>query len=146
MKRVFVITALIGISLISCFKDEDDHLLVTMDCDSTAEVISEDDYREINTSNYGIVDIQLNGNCLEVTISSSGCDPEPWEMNLYSMDAFYTVYPLQRAIKIELINKQLCTAALGKTVSFDLTPFQLETQNVLTLNIEGWNEQIIYKY
>lgn len=146
MKRIFVLIALISMLFTSCFKDHDDKSSIETACEVVSEVISDEDFREINTSYYGITAIQLNGDCLEVTISTSGCDPEQWELNLYSVDSFYNVYPLQRTVKIELINNQECLAVFQKTVSFDLGPFQLHAQNELPLNIEGWNEQIIYKY
>lgn len=34
----------------------------------------------------------------------------------------------------------------SKTVSFDLITFQIDGQNKLPLNIDGWNKQIIYNY
>lgn len=144
MKVFFTLYVLIATLLISC--STDDNSTSKDDCDSTSEVISENNFDAINTSNYVISDVQLNGNCLEVTIGSSGCDPTPWEMNLYSTNAFYDIYPLKRAVKIELINNQECLAVFEKTISFDLTPFQIESQNEIPLNIEGWNEQISYKY
>ncbi len=145
MKKNFLLTAFCSLLFISCSKD-DENSPNELTCDSVAEVIAEENFNEINTSNYTVSEIQLNGNCLKVTVSSSGCDSETWEMNLFSVDAFYTVFPLQRSVKIELINNQDCLAVFQKTVSFDLTPFQLDGQNELPLNIEGWNEQIIYNY
>jgi hypothetical protein len=142
MKGYFALFVLIGTLLVSCSDDDNP----SIDCDSTSEVISEETFDSIDTSNYVISDVQLNGNCLEVTIGSSGCDPDLWEMNLYSTNAFYAIYPIQRAVKIELINYQECLAVFEKTISFDLIPFQLEIKNELPLNIEGWNEQIVYEY
>jgi hypothetical protein len=146
MKKIFVLTALFGVLFASCSKDDDDNLPNEIICDSIAEILAEEDFNGINTTNYVVSNVQLNGDCLEVTIGSSGCDPEPWEMNLYSVNAFYNIFPLERYVKIELINNQECLAVFDKTVSFDLTPFQLEGQNELPLNIEGWDEQIIYEY
>ena len=45
-----------------------------------------------------------------------------------------------------VINNQECLAVFQKTKSFDLTPFRIEGQNSVPLNIEGWNEQVIYEY
>jgi hypothetical protein len=143
MKNVIKFVALFGILFISC---TDQNKARNETCDSNSEVIAESVFSQISTSNYGISNVILNGNCLEITIGSSGCNAEQWQMNLYSTDAFYTVYPLQRAVKVELINNQACLAVFQKTKSFDLTPFRIEGQNQTTLNIEGWNEQIIYYY
>ena len=103
-------------------------------------------FNAINTSNYGIIEVELNGDCLEITFGSSGCGTDLWEENLYSTDAFYNVFPLQRDVKMELINDETCLAVFQKTVSFDLTPFQIDGQSDLPLNINGWNEQITYGY
>lgn len=146
MKKIFTLFVLIGTLFISCSTDDDDNSQNTIVCDSVSKVIAEEDFNVLNTTNYVVSDVQLSGNCLEVTIGSSGCEPDLWEMNLYSTNAFYDIYPLQRSVKIELINDQACLAVFQKTISFDLIPFQIESQNKLPLNIEGWNEQIIYEY
>ena len=53
---------------------------------------------------------------------------------------------MQRAVKVELVNNQLCLVVLQKTKSFDLLPFQIKGQNQVPLNILGWNKTIIIKY
>ncbi len=146
MKKLFVLI-LISSLIFACSKeDENDNLSEGLGCKIGAEVIPENDFNAVETNNYSISEVKLNGDCLKITISSSGCDSENWEMKLYSTNNFYAVYPLQRFVKIKLINDELCKAILQKTVSFDLTPFQIEGQSEIPLNIEGWNEQIIYTY
>ena len=49
-------------------------------------------------------------------------------------------------MKIELDNPEVCLAIVQKTVSFDLTPFQVDGQNQVILNIDGWDEPITYQY
>ncbi|MCF6224638.1 MAG: hypothetical protein L3J34_13070 [Flavobacteriaceae bacterium] len=140
-----IIIILLGMIALSCNSD-DDNSTIENNCDFLPEIISENDFNGINTSNYIITDVELNNGCLIITFGSSGCGTELWEENLYSTDAFYTVFPLQRALKMELINEEVCLAVFQKTVSFDLTPFQIDGQSELPLNIDGWNEQITYEY
>ncbi|WP_163377983.1 hypothetical protein [Cyclobacterium sp. SYSU L10401] len=137
--------ALIGIIFNSCSKDED-ILPDGITCDAVGEVVPEAAYNGVITSNYNVTNIELNGDCLEVTIGSSGCDPESWEMGLFGVDAFYTVFPLQRAVKIQLANNQLCAGFFHKTLSFDLTPFRIDGQNQVPIYIEAWDERIVYEY
>ena len=144
MKKFLILFSLFVIVLNSCSDDDDS--IINEACGFNSEIIAEDDFNGINTSNYLISDVQLNNDCLEITISSSGCNASLWEMNLFSTNAFYNIYPLQRSVKIELINNQLCLAIFQKTISFNLIPFQIKGQNQLPLNIEGWNKQIIYEY
>jgi len=143
MKKLLFILTLIHI--LSC-NSEDDNSTIENNCDFTSEVIFEEDFNAISTSNYGIIDVVLNGDCLEITFSSSGCGTDLWEESLYSSDVFYNVFPLLRDVKMELINNELCLAVFQKMVSFDLTPFQIDGQSDLPLNINGWNEQITYGY
>ena len=142
MKKLLLILTLIHI--LSC-NSEDDNSTIENNCDFTSEIILEEDFNAINTSNYAIIEVELNGDCLEMRFGASGCGTDLWEENLYSTDAFYNVFLLQRDVKIELINDE-CLAVFQKTVSFDLTPFQIEGQSDLSLNITGWNEQITYVY
>jgi hypothetical protein len=144
MKKFLILFSLFVIILNSCCDDDDS--IINETCDFNSEIIAENDFSGIDTSNYLISAVQLNNDCLEITISSSGCDASLWKMNLFSTNAFYNIYPLQRTVKIELINNQACLAVFQKTISFNLIPFQIKGQNQLPLNIEGWNEQIIYKY
>ena len=143
MKKILLFLPIILI--LSC-NSENDNSTIENNCDFTSEIILEEDFNAINTSNYGIIEVELNGDCLGITFGSSGCGTDLWEENLYSTDAFYNVFPLQRDVKMELINDEACLAFFQKTVSFDLTPFQIDGQSDLPLNINGWNEQITYEY
>ena len=143
MKKLLLFLPIILI--LSC-NSENDNSTIENNCDFTSEIILEEDFNAINTSNYGIIEVELNGDCLRITFGSSGCGTDLWEENLYSTDAFYNVFPLQRDVKMELINDEACLAFFQKTVSFDLTPFQIDGQSDLPLNINGWNEQITYEY
>ena len=143
MKKLLLFLPIILI--LSC-NSENDNSTIENNCDFTSEIILEEDFNAINTSNYGIIEVELNGDCLGITFGSSGCRTDLWEENLYSTDAFYNVFPLQRDVKMELINDEACLAFFQKTVSFDLTPFQIDGQSDLPLNINGWNEQITYEY
>jgi hypothetical protein len=143
MKKLLVILTLMHI--LSC-NSEDNNSTIENNCDFISEIISEEDFNAINTSNYEITEVELNNDCLEITFSSSGCGTDLWEESLYSLDVFYTVFPLQRDVKMELINNEECLAVFQKMVSFDLTPFQIDGQSDLPLNITGWNGQITYGY
>ena len=143
MKKLLVILTLMHI--LSC-NSEEDNSTIENNCDFTSEIIFEEGFNAISTSNYGIIDVVLNGDCLEITFSSSGCGTDLWEESLYSSDVFYNVFPLLRDVKMELINNEECLAVFQKMVSFDLTPFQIDGQSDLPLNITGWNEQITYGY
>ncbi|MBJ7879598.1 hypothetical protein [Gelidibacter salicanalis] len=138
-------TLIIFLCILTFNCNSDDDSTIAQNCDIISEIISEVEFNLINTSNYEITEVELKSDCLEITFSFSGCGTELWGENLYSVNAFYAVFPLQRAVRMELINEELCQAVFQKSISFDLTPFKIEGQSEIPLNIDRWNEQITYK-
>ena len=125
----------------------DDHIKNTIKskCNEKA-VLDHVAFPQVNTANYGITNVVLNGDCLEITVSSSGCDPNNWDMNLIGVASTTNIYPPLFHAKVELINNEACLAVFQKTVSFDLTPFQMAGQNTVQIAIDGWNTNIMYQY
>ena len=144
MKRILFY--FLSLNIAACSSADDNVPQTNLECEAVSEVLEDAAFNAIQEVNYTFIDIQLNVNCLEVSIGASGCDTESWGMNLYSTDSFFTVFPLQRQVKFELINGQACLAYFEETISFDLTPFQIEGQNEVPLQIEGWDEALLYVY
>ena len=142
MKKIGVF--IIYLFVLGC--NSDDEPTIENKCNVLSEIISSQEFSTVSTSNYAITKVEINEDCIEITFGSSGCGTELWEEHLFSVDSFYTIFPLQRDLKMELINQDLCEANFIKTVSFDLIPLQLDGQDLLPLNIYGWNEQVSYEY
>ena len=139
----------IGVFFICLFVlgcNSNDEPTIKNKCNVSSEIISSEDFSAVSTSNYAITKVEIIDDCIEITFGSSGCGTELWEEHLFSVDSFYTIFPLQRDLKMKLINEELCEAYFIKTVSFDLTPLQIDGQNIVPLNIYGWNEQVSYEY
>ena len=130
----------------SCSNDDDGIQIIQSDCNALSEVLSNDDFAAITDTVFIISNVTLEEDCLSITIGDSGCDPNNWEMNLFSTDAFFLGLPTIRAVKLEVINNEACLAVFEKTKTFDLIPFQIENQNEIILDIEGWDSQISYQY
>lgn len=143
-KQLMLLLILILVVFTSC--SGDDGINNLSNCDSISEIIAENDFNTIDTMNYSISSVNLNGDCLEIAISSSGCDSSLWVVQLYSTNDYYNVFPLQRAVKVKLTNNQLCQAVFQEIISFDLIPLRIEGQNSIPLNIDGWDMQIAYNY
>lgn len=142
-KIIFLFFAML---LVSCeFLDDTIKTPVITACDSNA-MVDPILYQQIQTTKYGITSVVLNGDCLEITVSSSGCDPNNWSMNLVTVPSTATVVPQLYHAKVELINDEVCLAVFQKTKSFDLTPLKIQSQNKIQVDIDGWNTPIIYSY
>src|SRR5689334_1913312 len=75
-----------------------------------APVINATAYANTSTNNYTIVSAIVNGNCLEVKISSSGCNGASWTTELIDSEAILKSNPPQRLLKLKLTNNELCNA------------------------------------
>lgn len=136
----------LGVFFVSCdFLDDHIKNPIKSKCNEKA-VLDHVAFPQINTNNYGITNVVLNGDCLEITVSASGCDPDNWTMNLVGAKSLAAVLPPHVGVKLELINNEACLAVFQKTVSFNLTAFQWVEQNQVQLNLDGWNTPILYQY
>jgi SAM-dependent MidA family methyltransferase len=144
MKKILPFLFFVSFLASSC--SNDDCPSNSVSCGTNAILVANETLDAIQTNNYQIQSVTLSGNCLEVTIASSGCNADNWTMNLFSNTTFFDSFPLQRFAKIEVITNEACLAVLQKTVYFDLQPFQIEGQDSVTIMIEGWNTPVNYQY
>ena len=136
MKRIF--TLFVFCSLFSIFAACSDSDSNALTCGTEAEIIADQPFGQITTANYTITSVALNEDCLDISISSSGCDGSHWETDLFSNQ--------QRQLKLELTNPELCLAIVSKTISYDVRPLRVDGQNQVTLTIEGWAQPVVYNY
>ncbi len=103
-------------------------------------------FENIDSSNYNVENVVLTGNCLEITISSNGCNPNNWDMNFIVSEMVVETNPVEYKTKVELINKEDCLSVFQKTVSFNLNTLQISGSDKIQINIQGWKTPIIYHY
>ncbi len=145
-KRIFFnLLFIIMLAFVSCKGDDSNCCNPNPTNCNKFSVIDDIKYRQTNTSNYTITNVVLNGDCLEITVSSSGCDPKNWDMNFIASEVVVETLPNQWNLKVALINNEACQAVFQKTMSFDLTPFKITGQNQVQIKIQGWNN-IMYQY
>lgn len=146
MKNYLSLFLLIPLLFISC-DFFDDGIIVPIETNCGKQSLLDDaKYLQVHTNNYTVLDATINGDCLEVKISSSGCDPNNWDMNFIASEVVVETNPIEYKTKVELINNETCLVVFQKTVSFDLTPLQISGANQIQLNIDGWNTPVIYQY
>jgi hypothetical protein len=92
-----------------------------------------------------ISEAKIIGDSLQITFGASCCSGNSWIIKLVvSQEVLYSDPP-QRSIRLSLKNDELCMAVCGKTVIFDLKPFQVSGGEII-LNLNGWSGQLLYKY
>lgn len=146
MKRILssAIALIVFSLLIRCSSGNNDN--PSSGCPNSAQIVSQTTFDQVNTTNYTITNVALNEDCLDITISSSGCNPNNWHMNLLSTSGFSSTSIAQKQLKIELINEEACLAVFQKTVSFSLIPYRIDGHNEINLFIQGWATPINYTY
>ena len=118
---------------------------VITSCNKMA-IVDTNRFNQTPTTNYTITNVVLNGDCLKVTISSSGCDPNNWDMNFIASENVMESFPVQRSAKVQLVNDEACLAVFQKTMSFDLIPLRVQGQNQVQIHLQGWSTSIMYQY
>jgi len=103
-------------------------------------------FDQTETDNYSITDVVLEGDLLKLSIGSSGCSGDTWVPILVDSGDVLESFPVQKQLKLNLVNQEACLAVINKTYEFDLTTIQLEDYDTIILNLEGWNESITYYY
>ena len=145
VKNIFFIFLILMCFMNTQCEDENDDLLPS-DCDFTT-VIDKSEYDNLESANFTFGNVEIIGDCLTINVGASGCDGNTWQYMLVDSGAIAESSPEQRYLKFQLINNELCLAVFSKTVSFDLSPLQINnTTNEVLLNIEGLETPLRYKY
>jgi len=138
---LYFISIALMLCLNSCSKDKDtDHT----SCDYQV-IVSSDDYNNTSSDQIAISTLEINDNCLKISLSASGCDGNTWIVHLIASEEILYSDPPQRNIKVYFQNNEICTAVIGKEFTFDITELQV-SDNKVYLNIINSGDQILYEY
>lgn len=143
--RKYIVLLCCCVLLMNTQCDEDNDGNPSQFCDELV-IINNDQYQNMQSDFYSLVNATITNNCLEVTISASGCSGESWEMSLVDSGDIPESMPPQRYLKFVLVNNEACLAVFSRTISFDLTPLEIQGLNEITLNIEDFPEALSYNY
>ncbi len=125
--------------------DEDDAMMPSTNCDQFA-IADNSLYQGAETDFYDISNVEIFEDCLVIEVSASGCSGETWEFLLLATEDVMESSPVQRSIKLVLINQEACLAVFSREVSFDLTDLQVEGENEVVFNLQDYEESITYTY
>ncbi|MUU78002.1 hypothetical protein [Winogradskyella endarachnes] len=129
-------------------------LLLNMQCNEENEIITDTCGEEIQIDNsvyleaesHLIEAIQINDDCIILTVSDSGCDSDNWVITLVDSGNIAESMPPQRYLKLALVNDDVCLAYFTKQQTFDLTNLKIEGVDEVLLNFEGFAESVSYYY
>lgn len=125
----------------SCTKNNDDP---SPSCLNTA-IENNSQYQNAESALFDVNDISIDGDCLTINYSASGCDGSTWQMQLYDSEDILESSPPQRNLRFVLFNNEACLAYITKDPPFDISNLQVEGGQVI-LNIVNNNSSITYSY
>ena len=142
MKKILILT-IIGIAVLSCSDNDDNGN--SNNCDF-ASIVSAEQYENAPSDQLTINNLEINGDCLVINFSASGCDGNTWIVKLIDSEQILESNPIQRNLRISLENNEVCTAVPNKTLTFDISNLQIQDENRIYLNITNSGDQILYEY
>ncbi|MGK0323222.1 MAG: hypothetical protein ACJARX_002285 [Psychroserpens sp.] len=125
-----------------CDEDDQDN---DFPCNQTV-VVDTGFYESSQSDFFEFTSVQLNGNCLVLEFTASGCDGNSWSMVFVDSGGVAESFPEQRFLKFVLTNEEACLAVISQERSFDISPIEVEGRNEIILNIEDFSESLTYTY
>ena len=123
--------------------DEDE--VQSSPCDQMV-VVDNGFFNSAESDTFTYQNAEIVENCLNVTVSASGCDGSTWSMVLVDSGSVAESLPEQRFLKFVFTNNEECLAVISQQRSFDLSNIQVTGSNEIILNIEGFPESLTYQY
>ena len=142
MKKILILT-IIGITILSCSDNDDNGN--SNNCDFET-IVSAEQYENAPSDQLSVNSLEINGNCLKINFSASGCDGNSWIVKLIDSEQIMESNPIQRNLRLSLDNNEDCTAVPSKTLTFDISELQIQDDNSVYLNITNSDDQILYEY
>lgn len=143
MKKTLILTLVI-ITFLSCSNDDDNSNSIN-NCDLEV-VVSAEQYENAPSFQLYINSLEIDGNCLKIDFTASGCSGESWEVKLIDSEQIIESNPTQRNLRLSLKNNELCHALPNKTMTFDISKLQIQNKNQVYLNITNSDDKILYEY
>ena len=140
MKNKILIGLVVFFGIIACNNDDND----SSNCDKVT-IVSSEEYETAPNDQLFINTLELNGDCLKINFSSSGCNGDTWSLKLIDSEIILESNPPQRNLRLSLKNEELCEALITKELTFDINELRVDGNQVL-LNITNSDDQILYEY
>jgi len=141
MYKFILVVFLFLLSLSSCDQTDDCECIPCY----RQVIVSEEEYLTAPDDHLVIDSLALEGDCLTLFYSSSGCNGDTWQLKLIDSEAIMESFPPQRNLRLSLKNEELCDAWFSRQITFDVSKLQLNGSPVW-LNITNSDHRILYEY
>lgn len=141
----FIITILFCLTNTTC--EEDDCCLPNPSLCDKDSVVNDDLFNNNESADVLITSAVIEDDCLYIEYSSSGCDASTWVADIYGSTEYdSSLQTINRLVRFNLQNDETCLAVFTRFESFGLLDLQVEEVSSIVLNLDGWNEELVYEY
>jgi hypothetical protein len=138
--KLFCLLMLTATTL-SCSNDDDG----SKTCDAKA-ILDPERFETAPAMPLNIESAVIEGDCLNIRFTSSGCNGDTWVFNLIGVPSDATVFPPLVNVRLSLSSTELCEAIVSREASFDLSVFQQSNADRLTLTLQNNGQSLLYVY
>ncbi len=136
MKKLIVIYSFVVLFSVAC-SDE------TVIASCGPDVIESENFSNLQSDPFFISSAQIVDNCIEIEISTGGCDGTTWTAELYKSPLENLSLPPQFLMKLVLNDDEACEAAIRRSFNFDLSTLVSENEEFI-ISLEGWDTLLQY--
>lgn len=136
--RKAILFLVVVISMMACSKN-----CIEQESCGPKAIIDQYLFESTTTGNYMITNAVINGNCIDISISSSGCSGSTWVTELVDSGGLVETNPPMRLIRLKLTNNELCSAVISKTVSFNISNLKLPGYTSMSVVVGNANTMMI---
>jgi hypothetical protein len=103
-----IVVSIFSLLLMNLQCDDEDDVQLSL-CD-VAVVLDNSIYETIESDFHSLTTAEIDGDCLSVNISASGCDGITWVLTLVDSEDIAESMPPQRYLKLAPANYEVCLA------------------------------------
>jgi len=154
--KIYTIVAIIFTALFSC-KSKNTAVIADKSLETSInlpdsikseikEITVQDDANLLETDNFRIIETNVIGDILELTVSyGGGCKDHLFSM--HTTGNYGKSYPPKLIVFLKHVgNGDMCKALLTEKIYFDLKSVQFRGSDILHLQLNNYDEFIIYTY
>lgn len=139
MKKILLSVAFL-VLLASCKKDDTTTNPIP-DCGDKVKIVS--DTLGLHRHIFGLIDTDLDGNCLTLRVSYGGGCTGTVDFQLYSFGEYKLDGVTHKKVFISLLDEDDCEALIEKRVKFDLTELTNITNGSYYINFVNANDSLL---
>lgn len=143
MKFKIVFLILITAIMTNCGNDDDNQSSPLNNANAIR--IDDDLFSNAPNDEFKINAVTITGNNLKLTIDYGGGCGEIY-YDLITESGYIETDPIQKNMRLAFDDQDNCEALLELELSFDLTAIQVSSTDSILINLEKWENQLVYNY